>query len=82
MSYCRFGAAAVYVYMDARGYLSCCGCILGDQWEFPSTEAMVEHLNVHIAAGHDVPAHVIPALRADDAENFPATAKDGAPCPS
>jgi hypothetical protein len=81
MSYCRFGQADVYVYLDARGYLACCGCILGDEWEFHSTDAMVEHLNAHTAAGHDVPSSVIPALRADDAENFPFAAEAGASCP-
>lgn len=28
MSYSRFSNADVYVYMDARGTLDCCGCIL------------------------------------------------------
>lgn len=70
MSYCRFSAADVYVYMDVNGSLACCGCSLGDQWYFDSTQAMVEHLAEHRAAGHHVP-DIEPDLWADDADNFP-----------
>jgi hypothetical protein len=79
MSYCRFGEADVYVYMDFDGYLACCGCILGDTWHFHSTGDMVAHLQEHVTAGHQVPAWVIPALEADDAENFPAVEGGGSP---
>lgn len=39
---------------------------------FYTTGGMIEHLAIHRAAGHDVPAGIEDALRADDAENFPA----------
>lgn len=71
MSYCRFSEADVYVFMHTHKFLECCGCSLGDQWDFHSTADMVAHLREHIAAGHDVPAWVIPQIEADDAENFP-----------
>lgn len=94
MSYARFGSDSdVYVYMDTRDVLVCCGCCLQDrEWvdepgsflggylkeigeiiatEFDSTQGMVDHLQRHITEGHAVPDDVIPALRADDAENFP-----------
>jgi len=71
VSYARFSHCDVYVYMDVNGSLACCGCHLGDDWYFGSTEAMVAHLAEHRAAGHDVPDGLEDALRADDAENFP-----------
>ena len=76
MSYCRFLEADVYVYMDVNGSLSCCGCILGDDWYFDSTQAMVDHLAEHRAAGHHVPA-IEDALWRDDEENFPPQCRDG-----
>lgn len=42
--------------------------------KFDSTKGMVEHLDEHRRAGHTVPDDVVPALWADDAENFPAGA--------
>ncbi len=69
MSYCRLGADSdVYVYLDCGGHLACCAC-LSDEWAHNSTDAMIAHLREHIAAGHDVPGDVIPALEADRAEN-------------
>ena len=55
MSYARFSHADVYVFMNVNGYLDCCGCILGDQYAFHSTDAMIDHLAQHRDAGHDVP---------------------------
>lgn len=69
MSYCRFGEADVYVYLHVDGHLCCCWCRLSDDWEHPSTDAMIAHLREHIAAGHYVPDDVIPELEADRQEN-------------
>lgn len=87
MSYCRFGEADVYVYMDVCGALRCCGCTLpegeprADDYAarsrrhelefFSSTEAMIAHLVAHEARGDRVPPDVAGELRRDDAENFP-----------
>lgn len=74
MSYSRFGAEGsdVYVYMDVGGYLCCCACSLGpSSFHADGTQAMVDHLAEHVAAGHSVPAHVVPEVWADDVENFP-----------
>ncbi len=60
MSYARFGCGDVYVFMSTSGHLECCGCILGDQWSFASTQEMVDHLAEHRAAGHDVPDGIDP----------------------
>jgi hypothetical protein len=49
----------VYVYADIGGYVSCCGCQLGDQWDFHSAPDIVAHLNEHVAAGHKVPADLL-----------------------
>lgn len=38
--------------------------------EFDTTQGMIDHLKLHIDAGHDVPDSVIPRLLADDAANF------------
>jgi hypothetical protein len=72
VSYTQFGwdGSDVYVFMSARGWLECRGCILKQRWQYHSTDAMVTHLQEHITAGHSVPADVIPALRRDDTKNF------------
>jgi hypothetical protein len=73
VSYCRFGEADVYVYLDCGGYLCCCGCILPDevdrQWQHHSTADMVAHLRKHQQADHDVPESVIAELEARREEN-------------
>lgn len=63
MAYSRFSYADVYVFMDVHGTLECCGCSLGDEWNFGSTEAMIDHIAEHRAAGHDVPDGLEDELR-------------------
>jgi hypothetical protein len=78
MSYARFGldASDVYVFMAVEGWLECCCCccLAGRAFscfEARATADMVDHLKAHTAAGQHVPEDVVPALLADDAENFP-----------
>lgn len=60
MSYARFSANSdVYVYPDVGGYVACCGCILGGQWDYHSPEAIVTHMQEHVNAGHKVPADLL-----------------------
>jgi hypothetical protein len=70
MSYARFSYSDVYVFMSTSGHLECCGCRLGDEWAFDSTQAMVDHLAEHRAAGHDVPAGIEDSLWEDDRDNW------------
>jgi len=70
MAYARFSHSDVYVYAHVGGHLECCGCRLGDQWEFHSTDDMIAHLDAHRAAGHSVPPGIDDALREDDDDNF------------
>jgi len=77
VSYARFSHADVYVYMDVNGALCCCGCSLGDEWYFDTTEAMVAHLDRHRALGHNVPPGIDEDLWEDDAENFPPSCRRG-----
>lgn len=70
MAYARFSNADVYVFMSVNGHLECCGCSLGDEWSFGSTQAMVDHIAEHRAAGHDVPADLEADLWADDRDNW------------
>lgn len=59
MSYARFGKNSdVYVYDDVNGYIACCGCILGDKWDFHSVPEIIAHMEEHIAAGHTVPEYL------------------------
>ena len=59
MSYARFSeTSSVYVYADVGGYVACCGCILGDEWECHSAQEVVAHMREHEAAGHQVPVHL------------------------
>lgn len=77
MAYSRFSYADVYVFMSVYGSLECCGCWLGPGWNFGSTQAMIDHLAEHRAAGHSVPEGIEDALRDDDAENFPPQCTGG-----
>lgn len=60
-------------YPLIKGYFKAVEPIV--EHRFTTTQGMVDHLALHVAAGHDVPDYVIPALWADDAENFPAGAR-------
>lgn len=77
LSYARFGwdGSDVYVYMG-KDALACCGCFIGEQWNFYSTQTMVDHLEKHIAAGYNVPPTLIPELWLDDKSNFPYSEND------
>lgn len=79
MSYCRFcpadnrygwPASDLYVYLDCGGYLSCCGCKLGNgSFAAYRTADMVAHVEEHIRAGHVVLENLVPDLLADAEEN-------------
>jgi hypothetical protein len=55
MSFARFSECDVYLYADVAGYVCCCGCALGDKWDYHSPEEVVAHMEAHRAAGHAVP---------------------------
>ncbi|SIN72537.1 hypothetical protein [Agromyces cerinus] len=60
MSYARFGSGSdVYVYAHVYGFIECCGCALGDAWDFHSPADIVDHLREHVAAGHNVPDRLL-----------------------
>lgn len=70
MSYARYSPDSdVYVFASVDGYLSCCGCHLGDKWDFYSTAEMIAHLMEHRAKGENVPEYCIDALKGDMVEN-------------
>lgn len=78
MAYSRFSEHCdVYVFMHVGGFLQCCGCRLGDDWNFDSTDEMVEHVAEHRAAGHNVPDGLEQSLLEDDEDNFPPSCRDG-----
>lgn len=54
------------------GYLRAVEPII--ETDFYTTQGMVDHIAMHVAAGHDVPNFLVPDLWADDAENFGASA--------
>ena len=74
MSYCRFGEADVYVYLDVSGYLTCCACsLVEDSWgnfQAYDTETMVAHLKDHRKNGDRVLTDTIERLWADHKENM------------
>jgi hypothetical protein len=85
VAYLRFAqhGSDAYVFMHTDGYLACWNCRLlyesrraghpaPDHFRADSTQAMIDHLEQHRAAGHSVPCfdEVAAELRADDAENF------------
>jgi len=71
VAYARFGSddSDVYVFLATSGHLECCACLLGDKWDFHTTDEMLGHLDEHRAAGHCVPQGCIDALVEDKAEN-------------
>jgi len=71
MSYSRFGwgGSDVYIFLSAGGHLECCGCTLGDQWSYDTTDEMLAHLDEHRGAGDHVPQDCIEDLLADKEEN-------------
>ena len=59
MSYARFSETSdVYVFAHVGGFVQCCGCALGDEWDFHSAAEVVAHLREHEEAGHVVPEHL------------------------
>lgn len=82
MSYSRWGweGSDVYVYMDVRGKLCCCGCRYDGEdlisFYACSTQDMVAHLLHHEALGAHVPPGIYDELWRDDAENYPKEATD------
>jgi len=69
MAYCRFGPDSdVYLYMSADGCFCCCGCGLigpGLKHNFVASthREILDHLEQHLAAGHNVPAEAIEELK-------------------
>lgn len=65
MSIVRFGSdgSDVYVYESGRG-LECCGCWLDTESSpyFETADEMIDHLTLHVAAGHHVPPYVFDEL--------------------
>jgi hypothetical protein len=63
MSICRFSDDSdVYVYRSIEGGIECGGCRLGAKFNAPNAEAMLAHLQKHIAVGHRVPADALQEL--------------------
>jgi hypothetical protein len=70
VSYSRFGwdHSDVYTFEHVGGGLECCGCALHPvSVRFTDVAEFCRHLDEHTAAGHTVPADVIPAVLADHA---------------
>lgn len=73
MSYIRWGDDSdVYVYAHTQGGVCCCACILNAPVNqlYPDTacisaNAMLDHLQEHINAGHKVPPVALERLRRD-----------------
>jgi len=75
MAYARFFDSDVYIYLSARG-LMCQECRLIEDdfaesmFTADSTQAMIDHIEKHSAAGHEVPKNLIRDLWDDDEGNF------------
>lgn len=67
MSYARFGKHSdIYLFAHVGGYVQCCGCWLGDEWNLHSAQEVVQHLEKHVKAGHQVhPALLDPEMYHD-----------------
>jgi hypothetical protein len=69
MAYSRFIDSDVYIFADVSGGYTCCACMLKHKERFWTTDDIITHVKAHMAAGHDVPADVIPCIEMDRAEN-------------
>jgi hypothetical protein len=54
MSFERFSTSDVYIFEHVGGFIQCCGCIMGDDWDYSTPREMLAHLNKHEDAGHDI----------------------------
>lgn len=75
MSYARFGSGGsdIYLFAHYAGFVQCCGCLLRpslpdeESENLHSAVAVVEHLRLHVAAGHHVKEKLLdPAFYPDD----------------
>lgn len=72
MSYARFSDFSdVYVFAHVDGYVSCCGCLLSDNWEHHSAQDVVDHLIDHVEAGHRVPEALLDVTLYDEDDFLP-----------
>lgn len=63
MSYARFGPESdVYVFAHIAGGFCCCGCMLNGEQMYDNQAGMLDHLQRHIKAGHNVPARTLERL--------------------
>lgn len=75
MSYVRWSKQSdVYIFDHVDGFIECCACCLdpvdADSFKAKNVEEMIEHVQVHRAAGHLVPDYVEEALRGGK-NNYP-----------
>lgn len=72
MSYARGGTdSAVYVFAHYLGFVQCCGCNLGDEWDFSNREDLIAHLQKHRDAGQPVPDYLFDPDTYDDSDFQP-----------
>ena len=71
MAHARLGPGSdVYVYATRDGTFVCADCLIGTDFErFPTAEAIIAHLEEHVAKGDLVPEGVIEDIRQEGAEN-------------
>lgn len=83
MSYARPSYSDLYIYMNMSGELECLGCIFapttlmhhstgkqGVAFRAKNTLRMINHIQEHRDAGHNVPDGIEERLLEDDKENF------------
>ena len=69
MAYARFLEGDVYIFYNVSGGYTCCACLLKAREPFWSTDAIIEHIQAHVAAGHSVPPDTVQCIEYDRAEN-------------
>ena len=47
-------ASDLYLFFHVNGCIQCCGCRLGDDWDFHSGQEVHDHIQEHVKAGHVV----------------------------
>jgi hypothetical protein len=64
MSFARFSEGDVYVIEHTDGHYACYGCWLNGDTKHttPTAAEMLNHLNLHVLAGHEVPRHALEQL--------------------
>ena len=79
MAYSRFFDSDIYIYAHVDGYIECCACWLNENLDeyslfglsekIDTDEKLIDHLEEHAKAGHDMPEDLLQDIL-EDADRY------------